>query len=90
MQKVQRCYPLTFKMCKTKNVTKQTAKYVSGEADRTNDDQYALMVKDCDPNKYTFAVGGFGLDMLIDSGATSYFIDEVTWETLKSKIIACH
>ncbi|XP_050958284.1 uncharacterized protein K02A2.6 [Labeo rohita] len=28
--------------------------------------------------------------MLIDSGATSNIIDEETWETLKSKRIACH
>ncbi len=37
-----------------------------------------------DPNKYKFAVGGVGLNMLIDSGTTSNIIDEVTWETLKS------
>lgn len=77
-------------MCKTKNATKQTAKYIGGETNRTNDDQYAFMVKDCDPNRYTFAVGGVDLDMLIDSGATSNIIDEGTWETLKSKIIVCH
>lgn len=65
-------------------------KYISGEMSRTDDDQYAFMVKDCDPNRYTFAVSGVDLDMLIDSGDTSNIIDKVTWETLKSIRIVCH
>lgn len=75
------------KMCKTKDSSKQTIKRVDSEE---KNQEFAFVVKEeSNMDRITFSVGGIKLPMLVDSGATSFIVDERTWEMLQEKKIKC-
>ena len=60
------------------------------EAKNGQEIDYAFRVtNEVHSNLLKLSICGVELDMLVDSGATNYIVDEETWEDLKAKKIKC-